>query len=67
MSFAVGQKQRKQEASWAASLALLRAVSWPWVISIPVKFAPVPQPQRKGNAEVLGVLDGNGAWQQAHV
>lgn len=47
--------------------ALLRAVSWPWVISIPVKFAPSLNLREWGNAEVLGVLDGNGAWQQAHV
>ena len=40
--------------------ALLRAVSWPQVTGIPVKFPPSLNLRERGSAEVLDVLDGNG-------
>lgn len=40
--------------------ALLRAVSWSWVIGIPVKFPAYLNLRERGNAEVLDVLGRNG-------
>ena len=40
--------------------ALLRAVSWPWVIGIRVKFPPSLNLRERGTAQVLDGLDGNG-------